>query len=913
MRNLLLLAICATLLATQPAQAERLTLNFMPPVLPGSDVCNAEPEEREATEIQDGAQDGEQQASAVQEAAFVGYLIRDIRQFTNDDADRWFDFIMLLITRRAELDPGFAGVEEAFARIDLYIAAGRLVALQDLGAIDGLARRADELSNSQRVRLARLYQGGIGVAQNPELAQSLITTAAFAGNADALMEVLRLMLAGESVETWDLSIDETATLAFGGMVGQMNRGICDRAERMAREYEDGDILTPNPDLAYAWRKFAADMGGAEAAWRVVEHHLAATAPDKDNAALLHYLRLAVRNGYAVGPEAVSAVVDSGAATEAEIRRILGHNFNRVGAVRRRTAVPYLQLEARLTGELSAAENDRLLYLREIAALPGAPASVLTQLAQEILQHRGRWAAEDEATALLERAAARDDPEAILLLAEILLRYRDEAAKASRAETLLIDAVSRLGKGEAMDALDALYRCQLPAAPMLSEARFWAGNYRAADIAPVGVSPTDLAKYDTAMEPEAIAKIQSLALLGHGSSTADQLQLIQSDPVASDAALRFWADRVSRSDQALEDYVKQEFELALTSGERNSAIEVFRRAYLDIGPSISLDLAVVLVEHAGRYPEVAEEIEALLTQSAERGEGAAIRLLQRLTGRDGEAVYQTYAETIGARGDFLALMYAAPYVPDDRFDDYMDRAISIMTCGTKDTAELADTYAARNRPDQALHWLRVGLAMETGHVLAKLGLSDRQISDFDRGKPVPVATLGAVSLARSDVDAARRLFLQLTDPDDPGYDPDTAAGHLETILRAGDPAALSWVLAQYRRADRRLRAAIAARVDIGIIADRVTDAGDSAAQFELGMLLRTDASGDADLNASAQWLLRAAEAGHSDAMVEYAFALAFGLGIPADPQYAGTWLQEAENLGNPGARDMMTLLAATVRK
>ncbi|WP_347311237.1 tetratricopeptide repeat protein [Defluviimonas sp. SAOS-178_SWC] len=912
MRRLLLPALWAVL-AVQPALAERLTLNYLPPDLPPSNVCNADPEERDPAELQEGAPEEQDQAPAPEDVAFLDYLTRDIRDLTHEDADRWFDFITVLINRRAELDPGFAGIEEAFARIDVYVSAGRLDALRSLGAVEGLARRSGDLTNSQKVRLARLYWNGIGVAEDRGVAEELITTAAFAGNADALMEALRLQVAGGSIETWDLAPEETATLAFGGMVGRLNRGICDRAERMAREYEDGDILTPNPDLAYAWRKFAADLGGAEAAWRVVEYHLSATAGEKDNEILLHYLSLAVRNGYAIEPGTVEDIVASGATTEAEIRKTLGYNYNRVGSARRRTAVPYLDLQVHLTGDFSSAENDYLRYLREVAALPGAPASILTRLAKELLQRRGRWAAEAEATVLLEQAAARDDPDAIILLANILMRYRGETAKTSRTENLLIDAVSRLGRGDAMNALDALYRCKFPGAPMLPEAQFWANVYRTADVAPVGVSPTDLAKFDTAMEPEAIAKIQSLALQGHGSSTADQLQLLQADPAASDAALRFWAVRVSRSDQALEDYVKQEFEHALTRGERYSAVELFRRAFLDIGPSISLDLAVTLVKHAGRDPTVVSEIEALLKLSAQRGEGAAIRLLQRLTGRDGEEVYRTYADAIETRGDFLALMYAAPYVPDDRFDDYMDRAISEMNCFTKDVAELADAYALRERPDQAYHWLQVGLAMEKGHVLSKLGLSDQQLTDFGRGKPAPTSAVDTLSLSEGDQDARRRLYLRMADPDDPAYDPEAAATHLETIVKHDDAPTLSWALAQYRRADQRLRDEIAKRIDLRAIEERAAQEGDSAAQFELGMLLRTEASGGADLNASATWLLRAAEAGHTEAMVEYAVALGFGLGIPADPKFAEIWLREADSLGNPRARDLMNVLSAMARE
>lgn len=892
----------------QPAFAERMTLSFLPPDLPPSNVCNAEPERNDPEEVQDA--DGDQTDGAVlDDAGRLQYLIRDIRDLTRDGADRWFDYIMTLITRRAELDPAFAGIEETFARIDVYLAAARLDELREAGLIEGLNARTTELSRNQRVRLARFYLNGIGVERDPGYAKSLITAEAYLGNASALMEVLRMLVRGEELEDWDLSPERTATLAYGGMIGRLNLGLCDRAEQMAREYLDGDILTPNPDLAYAWRKFAADMGGAEAAWRVVEHHLDAAALEKDNATLLHYLQLAVENGYDVGPEDVGQIVAAGATTETEIRKILGFNYNRVGSARRLSVARYLELEVNPTGEMISEEDDFFQYLREIAALPDPPGPVLTRLAKEILLRRGRWAGEAEAAEILQEAVARDDPEAMAMLAEILVRHREDNAKTGEAERLLTDAVARHGYGAAMPALDALYRCRLPGAPMLEEAAFWSDAYRAAEIAPVNVSAGDLASLDPAREPEAVAKLQSLALLGHAGSTAHLLQFLQSDPLSPETALRFWAGRVSGSDVALKEYVIQEFDLALTPGERQSAIGLFRRAHLDIGPRISLDLAVALVEQAGRDPEVAAEIRELLTGSGRRGEGAAIRLLQRLTGADAAEVYREFAEAIEARGDFLALMFAAPFVSDETFDSYMDRAVAVMSCTTKDVAEMADAYALRDRPDEAYRWLRIGLTMEGGHTLSKLGLSDQQMAAFERGRAAPAVAVEQRALADGDADALRRLYILAADPDAETHDPEAAAGYFAAVIQRADAPIMSWALAQYRRADRALRKKIEKRVDIRAVLTEAAGSGDRHAQFELGMLLRHQARNQEDLRASAERLRQAAEAGHGEAMVEYAFALGFGLGVPQDPRLALIWLEKAEGLQPGQARDLIGIFGA----
>ncbi|MFV2054412.1 hypothetical protein [Aliiroseovarius sp. YM-037] len=892
----------------RPASAELLSLNFLPPDLPASNLCgiqvaDADPASSEENEGGDGRQD-------LTEEDRLDFLSRDINSLTRQNPDAWFDFIAGLITYRAELDPEFAGAEEAFARINLYVAAERFDELQQTETVENLRFQADTLTNNQKVKLAHYYLSGVGVAQDRDLALELIVSAALEGNANALLDIVRMQLSGEEMTDWSLSAEQTATMAYGGVIGKLNAGICNRAERLAREYTDGDILSPNPDLAYAWRKFAADMGGKDAAWRVVEHQLNSVSPEKDYEELQRYLNIAIGDFRDIGSADVHRLIDQGARSEADVKNVLGHYPSPSPSLQRRSAVPFLELDLDLETGDQATDSPYLQYLREIAAIPDAPGLIYTRLAKELLLLKGAWEGAAEAVPILEQAVELGEPEAMAILAEILLRDVDDPAIAKRAEQLLIDSVSLHGHAPSMNRLTNLYRCQMPNAPLLAEANYWADTYGATDLAPIRMPATDLARIDATLEPEAVAKIQSLALLGHGSSAANLLQLMQSDLMVSDQTLRFWAERVGRSDRALEDFVRQEFELALTSEQRQKAVEIFRRAYLHIGPAITLDLAVALVKHAGRDPVVSAEIQQLLYDAGQRGEGAAIRLLSRLTKSEGIITYGVFSDAIETRGDFLAFMFAAPFITDEEFDDYMKRAVSIMNCTSKDIAELTDAYVLRGRADEATHWTKIGLTIEEGHILSRLGINEVHRAYFGTGAP---EAFEPNDTAPADLATLQRAYLLASNPNARAYDPEGAAGHLVSLLSQSDSSVLSWALDKYRSARRPVQRGVEAQLDIPAVYEQVANSGDSRAMFEYGMHLRTQAEGATDLAQSTDWLRQAAESGLSQAMVEYAYAIGFGLGQTPDPKLAVIWLQKADGLNAPDARGLLDIFNAMTRE
>jgi len=895
-------------LAPATAQARTLDLAFLPPTIEAQDICRP-PRDLVINDLEVQGDDDE-----LTNRLRILYLNRDIRRLQSQDAERWFAFIDTLISRLAGVDEDFAGTDELLARIALHIDAGRLDALRRAGLIDLLHARADQLSNEAGLVLAQYYLSGIGVAQDTVKGHALILEAAFGGSANALLQVARLELEGTPVAGWDAPLDLTVSMAFGGLLGQMNATVCRRAERIAQEYLDGTLVTVNAEIAHAWFRFAADMGSAVGAWRVVERHLSADDPEKDNAEMRHYLRLAAERGIAVSDGQIDALKSSGAVDEAELQRIIGFNHSEGAKRHRRSLSPLLNMAVNIDG-IEADEDDSpfMLYLRELIELPATPGFVFTTLAKEVLVRRGRWAGEGEAMALLETAVRLRDDEGTRILGKMLVRYRDDPRQLGRAIDLLSEAVERHGLMEAMDDLDALYRCQANDAPRLPEAETWARSFRASLDRTVVVSATDLIALDAFKEPLKIAQVQTQALQGRIQSLANHTERTQVAPFARRDAHVLWADRLDGSDQGLEAFAELEFELATTPFERTRAVELFRRVYLNNGVTTALDLAIALIEDNAKHPEIADEIIDLLTRASNRGEGAAIRLKSRLLapGIAPETIFAQYRQIIEDRGDFLALVFALPFVAPDVAEDYFDRAVSLMTCGTKDVAELGEAHALRDTADLSWHWRRISLIIEGGHVLSKLRLSDLQMEAYGEGAAPTVLEVFERALREGDASARRSLFRLTGDPDLETFDADSAARYLAALAQGVD-ADQVWALEQFRRADPAVRAAAATLFDLGDLYQRAAARGDTRARLDWALLRRDTARTTADLADSARLLSEAAEAGNSAAMVELGQVLGFGIGVPRDVGQALGWLARAEQLGQVRAAGLAQLLRLGVQ-
>lgn len=888
------------------ARADTVTLDFLPPVMEPRDICFAPSGPRAPDDLEVDGSDTE-----LTDLDRIRYLRRDIRRHMDEDANGYFDFIDALITRRGELDADFTPVDQALARVDLWLRAGRLDALKDARLIDRLRARVGEMTNNQRVTLARFYAEGLGVDQDLAFAQELIREAAYGGNAKALLEIARLAQEGTLIEGWDAPLDLTVTMAFGGILGALDSGVCRRAEQIAQAYLKGDVVTANPALALAWFRFAADMGRAESAWRVVEFYLNADEAQKDNVALRRYLEQAVRLGIAVNPSYQAAIVSSGALSAEELAEVLGFNHSQDARRTRNAIAPHLQLSVKIDAMEVGGTSEYEKYLREIAQMPEAPGRVFDRLAGDVLIHRGRWAGEAEAMALLEEAVKRGDANGTRRLARMLMRYRDDPAQVARAESLLMEVVARHGMAEGMNDLDRLYRCQVNDAPRLHQAEPWAQSYRASGHAMVSVDATDMMALAPSRSPEAIAKIQSQALNRRAAMVAMQAQRVQGQPLAAEAALRFWAARANTSARALENFSRLEFELATTPAARDLAIELFRRVHLHNGVTTALDLSVALVGYDARDPAIAKEIETLLTRAGNRGEGNSIRLLARLQAQAGlrtEAeVFAEFEDVIEERGDFLAMMFAIPHISSDKLDDYIDRAVSLMACSTKDVEELGDAYALKDDGTMSYHWHRIGLTLAGGHVLSKLRLSDRQMALYHDGAAPDAVAEAERALADGDASAQMRLVALTADANLESYAPQAAIGHMLAAIERAGPGDLGELARLYRAAPDAVRDGVNAALDVAGVIRGAAEQGDVEAAFHYGLLLRDRARTQTDLSRAFEWVLRAAERGHRDAMFEAGQSLGLGLGVVVDYGQSVKWLDQAASVGHPEASGLAALM------
>ena len=902
------LALVCGLQPMQSARANTIDVAFWPPEVEPQDLCS--PDASLDTEPGTGGQaDPLAQEGTLTDALRLQFLRQDINRLQTSEPARWFDFILTLIGWEAELDPAFAGNDELLARIGLYIDAGKLELLQSEGLIERLRQTVAVMTNAQKMALAQYYLNGIGVAQDAEFARDLIRDAAYGGNVSALLSIVRMNLQGNPVPGWDAPMDLTVTLAFGGMLGKMDPGVCDHAERIAREYLGGDVVTHNPEIAYAWYKFAADLGSARAAWRVVEFHLEADAARKDNDEMLHYLQLAVKRGLTLKQGQVAALSESGDVDEATLRQMLGYNLSADTGRGRPSLASYFRLSVNLLSDLPTKESPYTQYLKELTRFETTPGWVFTELAAEVEERKGRWAGEAEALAFLEQAALRHDSEGIAMLGQRLVHSRADPVQLNRSINLLTQAVEQFGSAPAMHDLDTLYRCQAPDAPLLTEADHWARAYRATMDETVEANPNDLLVLDPYKEPEVFGQLQSQAIEGRPQSLANFLERLQLDPRATDDARQMWALRASLSPKALEDFAKLEVALATNPAERDLAIELFRRITLNNGVTTALDLSIALTEDFGRNPVVAADVIGLLTHAGNRGEGASIRLKSRLLAKSvpAQKIYDEFAVAIEERGDFLALMFAMPFVSSDKAQDYIERAVSQMNCGTKDADELGDAMAILQSPEMSTHWRTVGLNVEFYNVLAKLAIADRQMTAFNEGSPPSELDVFARNLAEGDSSALRSLVSLTIDPDLKTYDPTAAAGHLQALMRQNSTGNEGWLLGRYKKASVDVRRLIASQVDIGSLLAKAAQKGDAAAKLDYALILRDTATSLVDLQSSTRWLTEAAEAGNVVAMVALGQSLASGIGLPQDRVKALEWLDRAAAAGDAGGKDLARLL------
>lgn len=842
---------------------------------------------------------------------------RDLRRLMLDGS-RWFDTITLIIDRLEESDPRFRGQNSLLARIDALEAAGRYDELLTEQLVPQLAQMGDVLSAHSKAALSRFYRDGIGIARDQANAESLLMDAGYSGNADALLTLAEMTLDEAAPEDWEVPVDLSVSMAFGALVGELNAAICDRTTRIAHEYHNGTVVTRNPQLAHDWFRFAADMGDAGAAWKVVEYHLAAEDLPKDNEVLLKYLRQAADAGLPYALIELGRLYEIGALVEQDLPRALAlyekaaEDGGRVGLTR-----VALLLERHADAFPDGAAR-RVEALQALTKLQDAPGWAFARIAHHLIDTKGRWAGADAARPLLEEAAARGDLDGTVQLAKLLLSNGQAPENFDRAINLFAKAVSVNGGATPLVLLRGAYICHAPDAPRLEEAAHWQLLEGSTATGNLELTAQELIALDPETNPLEVAKLQSHALYGSPRALAGWLKLLEYADFADDELHDFWWGYSNHYTEVVAALARLEFELAESPSQREAAFGLLRSEYKRSGPSAALELAQALLrshpsvleaERSGDTSAAEAEALSLLHDLAAQGVGQAIQLLGETAPDEAgrRAIFDTYREVIANNGDFYGLVFAAPYLEGAAREEALHQAVGVMTCNYKNAMSLARLQLRLGDADAAQHWMLIAGEHIKNSTWAMTDLAD-ELLQLDR----PAMTQRAVELftkadALGDVSAARRLFtLRLVD-DSPAFDPEAAFAMLDRSLAQEDYKLIGIYLRDLISKPKASERLVEAGADLTGLARVAAEHGDARAMRSYGLLLRKAASSAGDIALAADWTRRAAEAGDTGAMAEYGEMLAFGIGVEPDADAAAGWLSRAAQHGSRRATELARLV------
>lgn len=888
--------LIALLLWPALARAETVDILFEPPALDSAPVCHPGPP--------DDALVAQWEAVTPTDLPVIdtGLLKRDFRRLMQIDPQHWFDKVAAFEAEFQRLDPQYSDVNMLIDRIELLLAAGRVAELLKERLVERLA--AMDLTQTPRAQhlLADYLIRGIGIPRDQAKGEALLLAAAYGGNADAILTLVERELKGNPVEGWTVPPDLGVTMAFGALVGKLDPLICDRVNRIAREYMSGEIVTRNPTLAERWYRFSADLGDAVSAWKVAEMHLQSEDIAKDNAVLLHYLTAASDAGLAYAQVVLARIEADGALlprdlAAAEATYAAAGRGSAAGAA---SHVLFLQAQSRRDATWTPRFQKALAAL---VARPDAPAWALIAQADQVLAAKGRWAGEAEALALLDRAIALGEPAALEKSAAMRFRAVRSPDEFYGVMDQLMQSVVSAGEVDPMLQLSSAFICRAPDAPQVAEADYWVKVADSTSTLAVDFTPADLAALAAKPDPIAEAEIQTQALTGRITAIAQYITLLERKGAPAET-LAFWTDYAKRFPGVTTARAKLALDAARSPAERKAALDLFRQAVAQGESSAGTQFAEALLEEGFVTSESQAEALKILLPLADRGVGDALAMLplaDPVQFPDLKAVHDRYAQAIDARGDFDALLLALPLIRDrTQYADYVTRATAITGCTFDEALRLTD--AVGRAGDRALfeRWLGITdyLAKGDGDALADLAdVFARYGTDADQ--PRILAYYQAARETGSRV-AIQRLLNLYSRRASPQYDPALSAQLFVDLVHASAPEDLPPVLTRLRGATPEIRTIAYRQIDEAALFLTAAKSGNPVAMREYALILRQKAGTPAEVLESTDWLRQAAQAGDAPAMVDLAEALVFGIGTAPSRDEALAWLGKAADLGSEEA-------------
>jgi TPR repeat protein len=892
---------------TLPASAAQVKVDFLPPEIPSQAICTAKPLDadiRARWDNWDGATLPSQDPDAI---------LKDGRRLRDLDASRYFDTVNKMLTAVSTM-PGQAKLPDTnIDRINLYLKAGKVAQLRELGLIDKLMADETTLAPKALNVLSGLYLNGIAVKKDRERGLELAVRSAMGGNADALLMLASANLAGQQIPGWDLDPKLAITMAFGALVGKLDPDICDRIGRIAREYGKGEVVQQDYQASEAWFRLAADLGDPGAAWKVAGMHLASEQIVKNNATLIKYMTQAAEGGVVAAQLELGKAYEVGALVPADAAKA-EHYYSTAADKGNRGATMRLVtlLEPQILDPKQRARYKSLL--ERLTSAPDAPGQSFSKLAELVLDEKGRWAGEPDAQALLEKGVARGDGDSAQLLAGVLLRHRDEPGAFERATELLANAVTNTGKINPMTDLRNSYLCLAPTGVNARLSDFWALNEETAGNSTRYLKPDEINALATSGDPLARATLQTQALYGRPNSLAYYLYYLdqtKADPLEK----AFWRQRRDTSVAAVDADARYALEKGITPQVLEQTVAMLEKAKAGGLPRASLDLASVLLDYFPNDPVRVEQATGYLKEAAAKGYGDALNRLLFIGQENGvtkTALYNEYATAIDERGDADALIFATSVIEDPaKRTDYLERAASVMDCEFNSTLKLAGAYASLDAVPKAEHWLDVSLHLASADGWRNAAVADQYVALKGDDHLTTAISLYEKGVALGDTTSIGRLVKIYSEPDTIGYAPKKAVDMFRTLIASADVSQLKDIRQRVMNAPAVIRNNVLADVSWDGLYKKAAEAGNVIAMRELAFYLQENGTKPSDVADASHWLKLAADGGDADAMVALAKAYAMGIGIAPSIEQATLLLKEAAGTGNAEAQKLLAGMTTPV--
>lgn len=907
----ILSTLALALHAAAPAGAEPLDIRFLPPEIARDPICEPRPTD-DVVQARWTGWDGTRMPDLP-----VPQIRRDLRLLRGIDADLWFDTIVAATLRLRDLDTGYSETDMLMDHVDLHVAAGRITEMQDAGLTERLTAIDASTSLRAQLLLSELLMSGTGVPRDRERGMNYLVSAGYGGNSEALLVLAEMTIDGVQVPGWDISPEVAVTLAFGSLVGGLDAAICDRMNRIANEFRTGTLVQQDMPLAEEWYRLSADLGDFNAAWSVARMHMDSNGIVKDNDTLLAYLEQAAAGGLSFAQSELGSIYEIGALAEQDLDLARNLYTQAAEAGDHFAHVRLTQLLGNLDDPTPEEHAAWLQNLRGLTELDDPPEWAFIQLGDEVLRVEGRWAGEADALALYQRAHEIDRTQPLTISRLVSLRMNGLSDYQSYLDVIgpLERSVRINGSNGPIVQLHNAYMCQSPRAPEVPRARFWAAaEDMSANLTPV-LSDADLRAVILDPDPHMLASVQSQLLSGRGTAFAIFVLMQQgSSNIVGDTDL---LARLAQSADTspLAEIGKLQIRLAGEDGPSAATLDMLRAADEAGEPRARAQLLRALFADPDLRGDHLPEIRLLAETLAADGNGTAMRAVVELEGGDASAtnaVLLRYRDTIAARGDFDALVFAMEGMSaGPEADDYLQRARAVMGCDLLSSLDMARATDRLAQQTDVETWLDIAaiLVDEVGWQLVAVGDTVLRMSDEPDAAAQALALFERALAAGDRVGILRLLALRDDDRFDLDLDDRGTADLFIELVALTEVSGIPDVLDRLRFESSAVQEMVTRVVDPRMIYADAALAGSAVAQLELARIVRREGQGPDALVRYATLLTSAAEQGEADAMVLLSEAYSYGLGVSPSLEASRTWLVRAAEAGNAGAIATVRLLTS----